>query len=716
MEEQNKLKIKFGDIVEFDGKQHRFLSISKNIAVMVVIGSSKVEFITINLDNLLKMIDTDIAVVTPKEEDSTFIKLEDMSDSFRKNYELKKKAMVEFQNHFSPSYIGIKSKKGSAFISKLCEEIGMTNVMFWRTLNGYLQSGFNDNSLVDKRLFGQTRENTVYTKRTGRPSNLKESLQSKVVLSEKELKYFEEFRKIYLDRREVTKKTAYQMMLNKYYSETYVTENGVGTAYKPISEVPSFRQFEYYIDKNTSKSDKKIKNTSEREYRNNDRLLLADDIKGNNVTGIGSLWEIDECEMDIFLVGVDTPDKVVTRPVLYAIIDVYSRMIVGYSLAFDNNSVKGLTNCLLSLVDDREELLKKYNISPKDIYWPNMVLPRRIRSDNGAEYISYEAERIFKELGIQHELAPPATGSLKGLVEHIFAKLHIDINVVSEKHGLITKRYDSTHKKDATLNIHDFEKIVLASIVEQNKYRLKYYPRTRKMIDNDVQPIPEELWAYATTSPNLDSTHPIINIERYRYTLLMPINVSIKRNGITFKGLNYLDVNNEWLIKMMKKAGKKTITYEAKIDPRRMGTIYLINDENKIISIDLNPNITGNEDYKELSYEEYMKYYKKIKQDNSEGEIYNDRLKAKVLKHNQQVVNNAEGNKYYVDDSNLRENLQKEKQMSALEHRIMPEIETSSTQPLLENKQVVEESPIEDEEDLENMTEEEIMEVFRNAS
>ncbi len=61
--------------------------------------------------------------------------------------------------------------------------------------------------------------------------------------------------------------------------------------------------------------------------------------------GPGDLWEVDECEIDLSLVSVENPSVTVGRPIVYVMIDVYTRMIVAYSVAFDNNSVLGITNC-----------------------------------------------------------------------------------------------------------------------------------------------------------------------------------------------------------------------------------------------------------------------------------------------------------------------------------------------------------------------------------
>ena len=43
------------------------------------------------------------------------------------------------------------------------------------------------------------------------------------------------------------------------------------------------------------------------------------------------MLEMDALEMDVEIVSETNPDKVIGRPILYALIDVYSRAIVAVS-------------------------------------------------------------------------------------------------------------------------------------------------------------------------------------------------------------------------------------------------------------------------------------------------------------------------------------------------------------------------------------------------
>ena len=98
------------------------------------------------------------------------------------------------------------------------------------------------------------------------------------------------------------------------------------------------------------------KRLGRREYRNQKRLLTGTSLNG--VSAPCDIVEMDACELDISVVSATDRSKAVGSPVVYFMIDVFSRLILAASISFDNNSILAMTNCLASLVEDKEELLK----------------------------------------------------------------------------------------------------------------------------------------------------------------------------------------------------------------------------------------------------------------------------------------------------------------------------------------------------------------------
>ncbi len=237
---------------------------------------------------------------------------------------------------------------------------------------------------------------------------------------------------------------------------------------------PSLRQFYYYAKKHLTSEERIMANTTERDFRNNKRILVSDNLSG--VYGPGDLFETDEQEFGVRIVSEEDRSIEIGRPILYLMIDVYSRKIMGFSVGFVNNGINGAKNCLLSLSDDKVALCQKYGITIKPELWSSGYLPARLRTDYGAEYLSKEMARVCAELGINHELVPPATGSLKGLVEGTFHSSSAPTKFLYTKHGGITGRKEDDPSKDAILTMNEFEEIIIRTIVMHNNLYWDNYP------------------------------------------------------------------------------------------------------------------------------------------------------------------------------------------------------------------------------------------------
>lgn len=116
-------------------------------------------------------------------------------------------------------------------------------------------------------------------------------------------------------------------MMRVYFSSTDVIDGEQTIRLKPESERPTFYQFYYYAHKRLTRKEINRIKTSAEQQRNDHRLLLSDSLDG--VKGPGDLVEIDACEVDISLVSEVNPEKTVGRPVVYFMIDVYTRIILA---------------------------------------------------------------------------------------------------------------------------------------------------------------------------------------------------------------------------------------------------------------------------------------------------------------------------------------------------------------------------------------------------
>lgn len=298
------------------------------------------------------------------------------------------------------------------------------------------------------------------------------------------------------------------------------------------------------------------------------------------------------------------------RPIVHAMVDVYSRMITAVSVSLENNSVLGFTNCLLNLGEDNKQLCRRYGLELKDGLWDINVLPNRLRSDRGSEYRSKEVKRICNELNITLELVPPAMGSLKGQVEQLFHQYHSVQNDLLEGRGLITKRHDSNHHRHAVLTLDDIWVFVINQTIAHNMMTMSQYPMTKDMLEKSVHPIPLELWDYGCTK--YGAPRPIVNLDQFEYSIRKEVRARITRKGIEWNGLYYI-ANDPWLAEQITKTRRSSVPLKCRLDERNIGSLWYIAD-NRLVKATLNENRAGNYEFNGMSLRNYEEYKTKKKE------------------------------------------------------------------------------------------------------
>nr|WP_237733572.1 transposase family protein [Vibrio fluvialis] len=141
--------------------------------------------------------------------------------------------------------------------------------------------------------------------------------------------------------------------------------------------------------------------------------------------GPGSRFEIDATIADIYVVSDVNRSWIVGRPVVYIVIDVFSRLIVGCYIGFENPSYVAAMQALQVAMTDKVELCRQYGIEIESQDWPAIGFPDAILADRG-ELLGYQIESLEKSFSVRIENTPPFRGDAKGIVERNFKTLQAD--------------------------------------------------------------------------------------------------------------------------------------------------------------------------------------------------------------------------------------------------------------------------------------------------
>ncbi len=638
----------------------RIISILPESIVICRTDISKLDILELSKASFFNLMDDDNAVIED-DETSYVIDLSTVSPRILERYEKKKEIFNEIKAEYGPDFVRLAGKEHKAELYEILQKHNMPKSTFWKTCTRYLQSGFNDNVLLDGKVKGVNKGKSYnYT-------NKRRNCIIGIVIDDEVRANFDEALEDYKSQRQKTLKSAYDKMNKIHYSRTEIKCGVQGLALIPPNERPTIKQFYYYANKKLTREDKKIIKTSQMEYRNNERLLKSDSLFG--VSGPGDLVEIDACEADVSLVSSIDNNKAIGRPIVYFMIDVFTRIILAVSVAFDNNSLLGVTNLFLNLADDKRDYCNRYGVDFEDErLWPSNIVPSRLRVDRGAEFKSEEFGRICLALGIEKDIVPGGSGSLKGVIEQSFHQMHADINVHLGRRGSIEKRHGSRHHEEAILTITDFTHMIINFVINHNQKFIETYPLTKDMIEHNISAMPALLWQYGIE--NCMTPPPIINRDQYLFELMTPIKAKISRKGIEYMGLNYIN-NDPYLSMRMMETGKKKVNFDIRMDMRNVGAVYYISD-NQLVKAPLNDARTGNAEYDGMTMKEYLDYKEHKNAIKANGAIYNQQISVNSYAVNEKIVavaaQRASGK--VTDKKNMRIEREKEKQKVSAENSI----------------------------------------------
>lgn len=450
----------------------------------------------------------------------------------------------------------------------------------YRYLRRYWQRGQTPNALLPDYANsggrGKERKNTG--KKRGRP-RLYGDLQGVNVTSD-----IRQVFRVAIDRyyaevgSKFTLKGAYDEMVRTFFSERRLDPESGEIVHVPHADyaqdgLPTVTQFRYWFEKDQDTLDVKRRRLGPRSYDKDMRGLLGTSTA--ETWGPGARYQIDATLADVYLVSRLKRDRIIGRPVLYVVIDVFSRMIVGLYVGLEGPSWVGAMMALANTAADKVAYCRQFGREIETEDWPCHHLPATLLGDRG-EIESRYIETLANNYHINIENAAPYRADWKGIVEQRFRLLPAKFKpyVPGYIQCDFRERGGKDYRLDAVLDLHQFTRIVIDCALQYNNHHeLKYYDKTQDMAADDVPAIPIELWDWgiAQRSGQLRA-YPE---DRVRFSLLPVDSASVTEHGIRYDGGYYScseAVEQRWFDRARQRGRwRVAISY----DPRCMDDIYL---------------------------------------------------------------------------------------------------------------------------------------------
>lgn len=455
------------------------------------------------------------------------------------------------------------------------ENIPLANVR--RIFSRFWQRGMNKNALLpDFGNSGGKDEPKQYKSKTGRPRI--HALHGEFIgsnVTEMAKKQFEAaYRKYYLTKQSKSLREVYRHVLNDYYSVQINEQNQTQKYLHDHSVIPTFGQFYYWYGKNHDKIKELIARKGQNKYDLTKRPLKSS--TALETTGPGFRYQVDATIADIYLVSESNREKIIGRPTIYAMIDVYSRMITAIYIGLESPSWNGAMMVLDNMIADKVEFCRQFDIEIEEEEWPCCYIPECIIADRG-EFESTAPEKLINNYNITIENTAPYRGDMKGIVERLFRSFNQQFkeNLPGAVMKDNRKRGDDDYRLNAKCTLSDLTRIVVLMVLKHNSTQVEKYELLPEMIADEVIPIPIKMWQWGIQN----GKGVLRNVDRntFRMNILPRAKATVTRGAIKFKGLYYMAT--EMIENRMLDGSQRSV--EVIYDPRNIRNIYVQGEKNK---------------------------------------------------------------------------------------------------------------------------------------
>jgi putative transposase len=267
--------------------------------------------------------------------------------------------------------------------------------------------------------------------------------------------------------------------------------------------------------------------------------------------------ECDHTKVDMMVIDEKTRLPL-GRPWLTAIVDVYTKMILGIYLSFHRPGSLSAMQCLLHAVRPKAYVRTLYSKVQHD--WPTYGIPELIVVDNAREFHGANFRDACQQLGIEVDYSPPGCAWFRATVERWFGTLNKSLlhELPGTTFSNIFEKEDYDPQKHAVISLERLLEIIHIWIIDI------YHQRRHK----GIQDVPHRRWieAVAEDPPNLppssDDLKILLGFVEHR---------SVSRSGVELFSLLY-NCGELSLIRRGLGDGEKVLM---KYDPTDISVIYV---------------------------------------------------------------------------------------------------------------------------------------------
>lgn len=277
--------------------------------------------------------------------------------------------------------------------------------------------------------------------------------------------------------------------------------------------------------------------------------------------------EIDHTPLDLILLD-DELSLPLGRPYLTALVDSYSRCLVGFYLGYKEPSYDSVRKALLNSCLSKDYVKEQYPSVKNE--WGCEGKIETLVVDNGAEFWSKNLEHACRAVVSDVQYNPVARPWLKPMVERFFGTINrkLLVSIPGKTFSKIDELKDYNPQKDAVMHFSAFMDIF-------HKWIVDVYHQSPNSRETNI---PSVSWARGVREfPPI--TYQGDAVERLIIELGQTIHPVLRKGGVVFLDLKY---SNEKLTEYRKTnpppSGDEKLKVVVKVNPSDLSYVYVYLD------------------------------------------------------------------------------------------------------------------------------------------
>jgi putative transposase len=291
-----------------------------------------------------------------------------------------------------------------------------------------------------------------------------------------------------------------------------------------------------------------------------------------------SLVQIDHTELDVMLVD-SIERKSFKRPWLTILIDVCTRVVLGFYISFDPPSSYSVGRAIAHAILRKEKFLK--SIGLEDVVWPCWGKMTTLYCDNAKEFRGTMLRESCSNYNITLKWRPPRKPEMGGHIERLMGTIADELKDIAGT-TKVSKEMRAKFKpeKTAALTLSEFEKWFTVWVNEV------YHKRPHRGIDEYT---PIEKWEEGiignSEHPGIGMPELILNEDKLRLDMLPQYKRTIQRTGVYILKFKYFSgALTRWINAVDENAKgkqKPKRLFVFKMDPHDISSILFFDPKDK---------------------------------------------------------------------------------------------------------------------------------------